>query len=160
MNEKVLEKLQSNFPDSILMTNEFRGDLTVTLKKDDIIKVCQFLRDDEDLRFDSIRDIVGVDRYRPENRFELVYNLYSLVNNHRIFLKVLVEEQDLKVPTVVGVWSGANWMEREAFDMFGIVFEGHPDARRIYMPEEFEHFPLRKDFPLMGIPGSLYLPPK
>ncbi len=160
MNEKVLEKLQSNFHDSILMTNEFRGDLTVTLKKDDIIKVCQFLRDDEDLRFDSIRDIVGVDRYRPENRFELVYNLYSLVSNHRIFLKVLVEEQDLKVPTVVGVWSGANWMEREAFDMFGIAFEGHPDARRIYMPEEFEYFPLRKDFPLMGIPGSLYLPPK
>lgn len=160
MNEKVLEKLQSNFHDSILMTNEFRGDLTVTLKKDDIIKVCQFLRDDEDLRFDSIRDIVGVDRYRPENRFELVYNLYSLVNNHRIFLKVLVEELDLKVPTVVGVWSGANWMEREAFDMFGIVFEGHPDDRRIFMPEEFEHFPLRKDFPLMGIPGSLYLPPK
>lgn len=160
MNEKVLEKLQSNFHDSILMTNEFRGDLTVTLKKDDIIKVCQFLRDDEDLRFDSIRDIMGVDRYRPENRFELVYNLYSLVNNHRIFLKVLVEEQDLKVPTVVGVWSGANWMEREAFDMFGVTFEGHPDPRRIYMPEEFEHFPLRKDFPLMGIPGSLYLPPK
>lgn len=160
MKEKILEKLQPNFNDSILMTDEFRGDLTVTVKKDDIVRVCEFLLDDEDLRFDSLRDIVGIDMYRPENRFEVVYNLYSLKNNYRLFLKVLVDEQDLRVPTVVGVWAGANWLEREAFDMFGIVFEGHPDLRRIYMPEEFEYYPLRKDFPLMGIPGSLYLPPK
>ncbi|MEE9225879.1 MAG: NADH-quinone oxidoreductase subunit C [Bacteroidota bacterium] len=160
MREKILEKLQPNFNDSILMTDEFRGDLTVTVKKDDIVRVCKFLLDDEDLRFDSLRDIVGIDMYRPENRFEVVYNLYSLKNNYRLFLKVLVDEQDLRVPTVVGVWAGANWLEREAFDMFGIVFEGHPDLRRIYMPEEFEYYPLRKDFPLMGIPGSLYLPPK
>ncbi|MFQ5797977.1 MAG: NADH-quinone oxidoreductase subunit C [Bacteroidota bacterium] len=160
MREKILEKLQSNFNDSILMTNEFQGDLTVTVKKDDIVRVCEFLLDDEELRFDSIRDVVGIDMYRPENRLEVVYNLYSLKNNYRLFLKVLVDEKDLRVPTVVGVWAGANWLEREAFDMFGIVFEGHPDLRRIYMPEEFEYYPLRKDFPLMGIPGSLYLPPK
>lgn len=160
MTEKILEKLRAYSKESILTTSEFRGDPVVTVRKNDIVKVCQYLRDDEDLDFDSIRDIVGIDMYRPEDRFEVVYNLYSLKNKYRLFLKVLVDEQDLKVPTIIGIWRGADWMERETFDMFGIVFEGHPDLRRIYMPEEFEYYPLRKEFPLMGIPGSLYLPPK
>ena len=160
MKEEILAKLDSNFKDSIVATNEFHGDLSVTVRKDDIVQISRYLRDDEGLQFDSIRDVVGIDMYRPENRYEVVYNLYSLKNNYRLFLKVLVDQQDLRIPTVVGVWPGANWLEREAFDMFGIVFEGHPDLRRIYMPEEFEYYPLRKDFPLMGIPGSLYLPPK
>lgn len=160
MTEKILEKLRAYSTESILTTSEFRGDPVVTVRKNDIVKVCQYLRDDEDFDFDSIRDIVGIDMYRPEDRFEVVYNLYSLKNKYRLFLKVLVDEQDLKVPTIIGIWRGADWMERETFDMFGIVFEGHPDLRRIYMPEEFEYYPLRKEFPLMGIPGSLYLPPK
>lgn len=160
MTEKILEKLRAYSKESILTTSEFRGDPVVTVRKNDIVKVCQYLRDDEDFDFDSIRDIVGIDMYRPEDRFEVVYNLYSLKNKYRLFLKVLVDEQDLKVPTIIGIWRGADWMERETFDMFGIVFEGHPDLRRIYMPEEFEYYPLRKEFPLMGIPGSLYLPPK
>lgn len=160
MKEKILEKLRSNFQDSILSSSDFRDDLTIIVKKGDIVRIGEFLRDDEDLKFDSIRDVMGIDMYRPENRYEVVYNLYSLKNNYRLFLKLLVDEDDLKVPTVVGVWVGANWLEREAYDMFGITFEGHPDLRRIYMPEEFKYYPLRKDFPLMGIPGSLYLPPK
>jgi NADH-quinone oxidoreductase subunit C len=96
--------------------------------------------------------------YRPEERFEVVYNLYSLKNREYVRLKVLVDERDLTVPTVTGVWPGANWHERETYDMFGIVFTGHPDLRRLFMPEEFEYFPLRKDFPTMGIPDSLPLP--
>ena len=103
-------------------------------------------------------DVCGVDMYRPEGRFEVVYNLYSLTNKKYVRLKVLVDEEDLPVPTVTGVWPGANWHERETYDMFGIVFTGHPDLRRMYMPEEFEYFPLRKDFPPMGIPDSLPLP--
>jgi NADH-quinone oxidoreductase subunit C len=83
-----------------------------------------------------------------------------LKNKNRIRLKVFTEEEDPKVPTMTGVYGTANWHERETFDMFGIVFDGHPDLRRVYMPDEFEHFPLRKDFPLMGIPGSLFLPKK
>jgi NADH-quinone oxidoreductase subunit C len=81
-------------------------------------------------------------------------------NRHRIRLKVFTEEEDLKVPTMTGVYGTANWHERETFDMFGIIFEGHPDLRRVYMPDDFEYYPLRKDFPLMGIPGSLSLPKK
>lgn len=160
MNETIIGKLRSRFKDSILFSNEFRGELTVTVAKKQIAKICQFLRDDEALLFDSIRDICGADYCRPEDRFEVIYNLYSLVNKFRLRLKVRVDEHELSVPTVTGVWPGADWNERETFDMFGIRFEGHPDLRRIYMPEEFEYHSLRKDFPLMGIPGSLALPRK
>lgn len=160
MKEKLLEKLRSKFNDSVLSVDEFARDLIVTTKKSDLVSISQFLRDDAELRFDSLRDVVGIDQYRPEDRFEVVYNLYSLPNNFRFFLKVRVDETDAKVPTVSGIWPAANWAEREVYDMFGIVFEGHPDLRRMYMPEEFEYYPLRKEFPLMGIPGSLELPSK
>ena len=158
MKEQLLNSLKSQFSGSILTVNEYRGELTVVVKKEDIVKVCQFLRDNES--FDSLRDICGADYYRPDDRFEVVYNLYSLKNNFRLRLKIRVNENDLHVPTVTNVWPAANWYERETFDMYGIIFDGHPDLRRMYLPEEFEYFPLRKDFPLMGIPGSLPLPKK
>ena len=160
MKEKILEKLKARFSDTIESVNEFREELTVVVYKRSIRNVCQFLRDDADLRFDSLRDICGTDYYRPDERFEVVYNLYSLPNNFRLRLKVRVDESDLHVDSLISVWSAANWMEREAYDMYGIIFDGHPDLRRMYMPEEFEYYPLRKDFPLMGIPGSLPLPRK
>ena len=87
----------------------------------------------------------------------MIYNLLSLKNRHRLRIKTFTEEENPKVHTVTGIWGTANAHERETYDMFGIVFEGHPDLRRMYMPEEFEYYPLRKDFPLMGIPGSLPL---
>jgi len=160
MKDRILEKLNANLKSSLLAVNEYRGELTLTVVKGDIVKVCQFLRDDGDLRFDGLRDLCGADYYRPEGRFEVVYNLYSLKNKFRLRLKVRVGENDLHVHSVSHVWPTADWHEREAYDMYGIIFDGHPDLRRIYMPEEFEHFPLRKDFPLMGIPGSLNLPRK
>ena len=160
MKEKLVEKLKSRFADSIETVNEYRGELTVVVKKANIVEVCRFLHDDDELCFDSLRDLFGADYYRPDDRFEVVYNLYSLKNKFRLRLKVRVSETDLHVPTVTGVWNAANWHEREAYDMFGLIFDGHPDLRRMYMPEEFEHYPLRKDFPLMGIPGSLVLPRK
>ncbi|HMK38901.1 MAG TPA: NADH-quinone oxidoreductase subunit C, partial [Bacteroidota bacterium] len=134
------------------------GDLTITILREQIASACEVLKSDPDLAFDMVIDVLGVDMYRPEERFEVVYNLYSLRNREYLRLKVPVDEQDLTVPTVTGVWPGANWHERETYDMFGIVFTGHPDLRRLYMPEEFEYFPLRKDFPTMGIPDSLPLP--
>jgi len=158
MNRTAAEKLEQRLPGSVRGVSEFRGDLTVTVRREDIVRACVMLRDDPDLAFDMVIDILGVDMGRPEERFEVVYNLYSLRNKEYVRLKVLVDEQDLTVPTVTGVWSGANWHERETYDMFGIVFAGHPDLRRMYMPEEFEYFPLRKDFPTMGIPDSLPLP--
>lgn len=160
MNEIIAAKLREKFGDKVLSVNEYRGELTVVVAKHSIVDVAAFLRDDAELTFDSIRDVCGADYYRPDDRYEVVYNVYSMKNNFRVRIKVRVDEKNLKVATVSGVWPGANWMEREAYDMYGIVFEGHPDPRRMYMPEDFEYFPLRKDFPLMGIPGSLTLPRK
>jgi NADH-quinone oxidoreductase subunit C len=160
VNQIIVEKLKAQFPQSIEDTDEFRNDLTVVVKKQDIVPVCAFLKTDPGLAFDMIIDLCGVDLYTPEGRFEVVYNLYSLKNKKYVRLKVRVEEEDAVVPTVTGIWSGANWHERETFDMMGIRFSGHPDLRRLYMPEDFEHYPLRKDFPLMGIPDSIPLPRK
>ena len=116
--------------------------------------------DQVELRFDLLADLCGIDMNTPTKRFGVIYNLYSYTNKYRIRLKIFTEEEHPKVPTVTGVWGTANWHERETFDMFGIIFEGHPDLRRMYMPDEFEYHPLRKDFPLMGIRGSLDLPKK
>jgi len=160
MKEKILQKLESQFKDHVQSVAEFRGELTIVIKKEAVLRVCRLIRDDEELAFDMLKDLCGTDCYRPNDRFEVVYNLYSLKNKFRLRLKLTVDETDLHVPSVTSVWPGADWHEREAYDMYGIIFDNHPDLRRIYMPEEFEYYPLRKDFPLMGIPGSLSLPPK
>lgn len=160
MNDLIIQRLQERYPDSIEATNEFRGDLTIQIRKNDIVKVGEFLKNDPELAFDLLVDLLGVDMYRPEGRFEVVYNLYSIKHKKYVRLKVLVDEEHAVVPTVTGVWSGANWHERETFDMFGIQFAGHPDLRRMYMPEDYQYYPLRKDFPLMGIPDAIPLPRK
>lgn len=160
MNKLITQKVQAQFPDSIEAVTEFRGDLTLQVEKNDIVKVGEFLKNDPELAFDLIVDLLGVDMYRPEGRFEVVYNIYSIKNKKYLRLKVQVNEEDCIVPTVSGVWSGANWHERETYDMMGVKFSGHPDLRRMYMPEEYEYHPLRKDFPLMGIPDSIPLPRK
>lgn len=156
----VVEKLKLNFQDAVTAVHEFRGETTVHVKKEAIIQLSQFLRDDLACLFDYCSDICGADAYTPENRFEVIYNLYSTTLNHRIRLKVFIDEADLHCPSVISVWPGANWPERETYDMFGILFDGHDDLRRMYMPEEFEYHPLRKDFPMMGIPDSIPLPRK
>jgi len=159
-NQEVVERLKAQFPKSIESINEFRNDVTVQIQKTDIVRVCEFLKTDPDLAFEMVIDLCGVDKYRPEGRFEVIYNLYSLKNKAYFRLKVLVDENECVVDSVTSVWSGANWHERETYDMYGISFAGHPDLRRMYMPEEFEYYPLRKDFPLMGIPDSIPLPRK
>jgi len=158
MNQSAVDRLKERVPGAVSSVAEFRGDTTLTVRREDIVRVAQALRDDPELAFDMIIDVLGVDMYRPEERFEVVYNIYSLKHREYLRLKVLLDEQDPTVPTVTGVWPGANWHERETYDMFGIVFTGHPDLRRLYLPEEFEYYPLRKDFPTMGIPDSLPLP--
>lgn len=159
-NQTVLERLKSYRVDAVLESREFRGELTVVVPKERIVEICSFLKNDPELAYDFLSDLCGIDMYTPEKRFGVIYNLLSLKNSHRLRIRTFVEEDDPKVPTVTGVWGTANAHERETYDMFGIVFEGHPDLRRMYMPEEFEYYPLRKDFPLMGIPGSLQLPKK
>ena len=159
-NEKILGRLRDKFGRDMLDATEFRGELTVVVPAEHIVEICRFLKEDPDLRYDLLADLCGIDMQTPTRRFGVIYNVYSYRSKHRFRLKAFVEEENPRLPTVCGVWKTANWHERETFDMFGIVFDGHPDLRRLYMPEEFEHYPLRKDFPLMGIPGSLELPKK
>ncbi len=160
MKEKIESKLRNKFLQAILEVSEFRGDLTFLVDKNSIVEICKFLRDDEELSFDLLVDLCGVDRAKRKDRFEVVYHLVSLKNKFRLRLKTRVDEKDCEVESVTSVYPTANWHERETYDMFGIIFKNHPDLRRMYMPEEFEYYPLRKDFPLIGIPGSLQLPKK
>lgn len=151
------DALRAKFGDAIGETNLYAGETTVYVRRDALVEVCTWLRDEAG--FDYMSDMASVDRFTEEERFEVVYNLCALAARKRLRLKVRLEEDDAVVPTVTGVWFGAGWHEREAWDMMGIRFDGNPDHRRIYMPEDFEYHPLRKDFPTLGIPGSLPLPP-
>ncbi|MDX1388171.1 MAG: NADH-quinone oxidoreductase subunit C [Acidobacteriota bacterium] len=122
------------------------------MKTEKIVEVCRFLKEDAETRMKHLSDLCGVDMSRMDRRqprFDVVYQLYSVETRERITLKVAVAE-DAETPTVSKIWRTASWHEREAFDMFGIRFSGHPDLRRILMPYEFDAFPLRKDFPLEG----------
>ncbi len=159
-NQTVLDRLKARFGEAILESKEFRGELSVVVPPEQIVNVCSYVKSDPDLAYEFLSDLCGIDMYTPERRFGVIYNVLSFRNKHRFRIKTFVDESSPRVPTVTSVWGSANCAEREAFDMFGIVFEGHPDLRRMYMPEDFEYFPLRKDFPLMGIPGSLPLPKK
>ncbi|KAB0269576.1 NADH-quinone oxidoreductase subunit C [Microvirga brassicacearum] len=124
-------------------------ELTVVVRAEDIVRAVTFLRDDPKCRFISFLDICGVDYPGREQRFDVVYHLLSPHLNHRIRLKVETDEVS-PVPSIIDVFPAANWFEREAYDMYGILFSGHPDLRRILTDYGFEGYPLRKDFPLTG----------
>ncbi len=147
MENLILTRLKEKYPESVQKSTEFRGELTMVIKREDIIPVCTFLRDDPELSFNYLSDLTAVDRLGREPRFDVIYHLYSISRNHRVRLKVEVDDNK-DVPSVTPVWSGANWFEREVFDLFGVSFENHPDLRRILMPDDWEGHPLRKDFPL------------
>ena len=143
------EYIAGQLPQDILGTETELGELTVRVRPEGIVKTLSFLRDDVSCRFKQLVDLCGVDYPERSPRFEIVYNLLSLVNNTRVRVKIKTDE-DTPVPSVTGVFSSANWWEREAWDMFGIYFSGHPDLRRILTDYGFEGHPLRKDFPLTG----------
>jgi NADH-quinone oxidoreductase subunit C len=153
---EIAEKIKDKFLREILDINQFRDQVSVTIKRDKIIDICRYLYEDPDIRMDFLSDLCGVDYPERKSRFEIVYNLCSLKHGHRIRIKALIPEDNPSIDSVVSIWSGANWHEREACDMFGIVFNGHPDLRRILMPEEWNGFPLRKNYPLQGIEGWEY----
>lgn len=138
---------------SILAKREFRGETTLIVRREDIVEICRFCK--ESLGFDYLIDIASVDNFGEEPRFEMVYELSSIATNDHLRLKLSVSEDEPSVATVSGIWPSANWHEREAFDMMGISFTGHPDLRRILMWDGYPHFPLRKDFPLAGIETTL-----
>jgi len=147
MQNVTLEILKARFTKSIFEVAEFRGELTIIVRKEDIVPICQFLRDDPKLSYNFLSDLCGVDWLETKPQFDVVYNLYSIEKNHRVRLKIKVDDGET-IPSVTSVWNTANWHEREVFDMFGIKFDRHPDLRRILMPEDWEGHPLRKDFPL------------
>ncbi len=114
-----------------------------------VVELCRFLKQTPALSFDFLSDLCGVDYYPESPRFEVVYHLYSIAHQHRLRLKCRLGDPP-HAPTVTTVWSTANWHERETFDMYGFVFDGHPNLKRIYMWDEFEGYPMRKDFPVRG----------
>ena len=147
----VAERLRQRFPKEIVAVTEFRGDVTVTVRKPALLPVGRFLKEEPDLAFDYIVHVSSVDYPTQPERFEVVYEVYSIRHRRRIRFKTRVSETDGAVDSLSSVWHGANFMEREVYDMMGIRFHGHPDLRRILMPDEYdEGFPLRKDFPLQG----------
>jgi len=145
---EIAEKIKRRFPDEVVEITQFRDQVSVTVKRDKIIDICRYLHEDPDILMDYLSDLCGVDYPGRRYRFEVVYNLYSLKYRHRIRIKVMLPESDPTIDSVVSIWKGVSWHEREAYDMFGIIFKGHPDLRRILMPDDWEGYPLRKDYPL------------
>ena len=143
----VLKQLLAEQADAVLETHVHVGDATAIVVPDRIVPVMRFLRDDSELEFDMLSDLCAVDYLGREPRFEVVYHLYSVKRNHRLRVKVGVGEDACEVNSIVDVWPAANWLEREVWDLYGIRFGGHPDLRRLLLYEEFEGFPLRKDYP-------------
>ena len=142
---------QREHPDWITEVLEAHGEVTAVVPREHIEVACSQLKSLPQTRFDFLADLCGVDRGSEEEpRFEVNYHLFSTTIHHRVRLKVLVTEEDLHVPTVTSVWRTANWHERETFDFFGIIFDGHPDLRRILLPDDWQGHALRKDFPLRG----------
>lgn len=143
--------LNTGLAGAILETKEFRGETTIIVKREQIAEVAQFVRDTPGLLYNFLSDISAVDYYpeqtRPE-RFGVSYHLYSLLYNRRLRLKIFVPEDDTTAPSVTNVWPGANWLEREIYDMMGITFDGHPDMRRLLMPDDWDGHPHRRDYPL------------
>jgi NADH-quinone oxidoreductase subunit C len=149
----ILARLRERFGAAVLDTHDHRGDHTLVVDRAVVGDVLRFCRDDGSPRFDMLMDLTAVDYLRYPGRedgprFEVVYHLYSLSENHRLRVKVGLEEDEPVVPSAVPLWASANWFEREVWDMFGIRFDGHPDLRRLLLYEEFVGHPLRKDYPM------------
>lgn len=149
-SEKIVERVQSSLGDKVRKGAVSMGDAVLHLAPDSLHQVAAFLKNDPDLKFDYLSDITGVDYLDQdrEPRFEAVYILHSIDHNHSIRLRVGLEEDDPTVPTVSDLWKGAMYPERELFDMFGFNVTGHPNLKRLIMPEGWEGHPLRRDYPL------------
>jgi NADH-quinone oxidoreductase subunit C len=148
----VVSELRATFPDDVLDIVRFRDETTIHVRREALRDIAFHLRDHPEIALDFLTDVSAVDmlRLRIEPRFDVVVQLYSLKNRTRLRLKAGCNDGE-PVPSLVPVWNGANWMEREAYDMFGIVFEGHPNLRRILLADDWDDgFPLRKDYPLRG----------
>jgi NADH-quinone oxidoreductase subunit C len=177
----LIARVTDRFPDAVFASHAYRGDETVVVRRESLLEVARFLKDDPALRMNFLMDLTAVDYSAfgksptraffassgiavspasqipdadpwpgpvAQSRFAVVYHFFSFAHKHRLRLVVPVDETDAKVDSLTLIWAGANWLEREVWDMFGIRFQGHPDLKRILMYEEFEGHPLRKDYPV------------
>ncbi len=177
----LIESVRDHFPDAVSAAHTYRGDATVILRRESLVEVARFLKEDPALQMNFLMDLTAVDYSTfgkgptpaffassgvaespssqipdedpwpgpaDQSRFAVVYHFYSMAHKHRLRLVVPVEEADAEVDSLTSLWAGANWLEREVWDMFGIGFRGHPDLKRILMYKEFEGHPLRKDYPV------------
>src|SRR5215469_2476741 len=150
---EALDSLDKSFKGKIQSKTEFRAETTYAIAASDLHEIAKFCRDE--LSFNYLIDITSIDNFGEEPRFEIVYELYSMPLGVHLRLSLKVPEESGAVDTVSEIWSTANWHEREIYDMMGIKFNGHPDLRRILMWEGYPYFPLRKDFPLEGLPSEM-----
>ena len=148
MSTKVLERLKERFAEGIHETHETFGDATAVVARERLLEALLFLRDDAELQFNLSSTVTGVDYLGREPRFEVVYQLNSLSQHHRVRVKAGVPGDDPSIASATPLWNSALWAEREAWDLFGVRFVGHPDLRRILMYPEFEGHPLRRDYPV------------
>lgn len=156
---RIQEYKEAGLNDFIVATQEYAGELTIEVKAANIREVIKTLK--TMFGYNYLSDITGVDHFTDDQRFGVAYNLMALEEKKRIRITARIESEEKPViDSINDIHTAATWYEREVYDMLGIAFEGHPDLRRIFMPEDFEYFPLRKEFPLIGIPGSIQLPEK
>ena len=160
LKELITDEVKEKFGAALEEVADFRDDICLTVKSDQIVALGKFLKDNPDLQFIMCKDITAIDWATRKKRFTAVYHIYSFKLNYTLRIKANIDDDPPTMESVTSVWRSAEWYERETWDMYGIKFINHPDLRRMYMPEGFEYHPLRKDFPLLGIPGSLPLPHK
>ena len=156
---EIAERVKARLPEAVVAVETDRGQTIIEVKRESLLDVCRFLNEDPELFFNYLSDVTNVDNLkRPGKamRYESIAQLYSIPHNHRIGVRVRMPEDDPTCPSVAGIWRGADWHERESYDLMGIVYEGHPDLRRIMMPDEWIGHPLRKDHPLGGVKSFFY----
>ncbi|MCP4728417.1 MAG: NADH-quinone oxidoreductase subunit C [bacterium] len=155
MNEETkqhIQKIEKEFPNSFLRIVEFRDEITVEVRKDDIFGIMKYLKESKETAFDFLVDETCVDylKHQGDERFAVVYHLYSFTYLTRLRVKAWVPENDTKIPTLIPLWKTADWQEREIAEMFGITFDGHPYLKKLLLPDDFTGYPLRKDYPVQG----------
>lgn len=147
-NDEVLAKISAKFGDAVTSAGEPFGLLTLETGREVIIDLLDLLKNDPELQFIYLTDITAIHYPEQEKPIGVIYHLHSLANNVRVRIKVFLADDDVHIPTATGLWHGANWMERETYDLFGVVFDRHPDLRRILNVDDMTVFPMRKEFPL------------
>lgn len=143
-------QIRERFPSAIGGEESFRGETTLLVHPPNLVELCRYLFEDPDLRFDSLSDVYAIDRPEKEKRFSVVYLLKSIPHHHRLRLRSDIPEKPGEIDSVYPVWRAAGFLEREVYDLMGVKFKNHPDLRRIFMPDDYEGHPLRKDYPVEG----------